>query len=203
MPSQSYVVVGDLVASRRVPDRKGLGRQIDRTLRGLAKAYPGEGVWLAPPMTTRGIDEISGVMRGPRRGFDVAVALNVAIWPQRFRVALAAGTIDVGLDTGDASEMDGQAFHRAAAALQHARDHEIGFAVALPGQPTEVCRLVEALAGLHEAIVAGWTPRSAQVVVAYRRHGNQSAAARQLGVGRRRRYYSFNLSAGRGQNQRH
>jgi hypothetical protein len=101
MGRAAYVIAGDLIASRKAPQRTLLARRIERELAALAEEH--SALWIAPPVTTRGIDEISCVLRQPEPACDVAVRLNLALWPQRFRVALASGEIDVATDSGDAA----------------------------------------------------------------------------------------------------
>lgn len=177
-----YVLIADLVKSRQVQERKALGQRIEAALSKLTKMNKDGPVWLAPPVTTRGIDEISGVLHSPEHAFDIVVRLNLAIWPQRFRFALGAGEIDVGVKSNNASDMDGSAFHLASDALARGRKNDLGFMVSIPDQPTENCQLLEAAAHLHETFMRAWTPREMQAVAAYRRHGHQADAARQLGV---------------------
>ncbi|MBP7149453.1 MAG: hypothetical protein KBD01_18145 [Acidobacteria bacterium] len=175
-----FALVGDLQASRLASDRRRLGARIEKVLRALGRTFAED--WLAPLVTTRGLDEVSGLLRRPDHAFDVAVALNLELWPRRFRVALAHGAIDVAPGSGDASAMDGPAFHAAADALERARRDDLALAVALPGLAPEAAALVEALARMHHAVVSGWSPRMAAVVAAYRRHGTQAKVADALGI---------------------
>ena len=182
MPSQPYVLIGDLVESRRIVDRPAFERLIDHELESLHERYAEEFRWMAPLKRVLGIDEIAGVLRNPWRVFDIAVGINLAIWPQRFRFALATGAIDIGLDQHDVAKMDGPAFHQAADALQRARDNGLGFVLAIPERSVQACRLAEALADLHHLIVANWTRREAQAVRAFRSFGTQAIAAKHLDI---------------------
>lgn len=180
MGRAAYVIAGDLIASRKAPQRTLLTRRFERELAALAKEY--SALWIVPPVTTRGIDEISCVLRQPEPAFDVAVRLNLALWPQRFRVALASGEIDVAMDNGDAAMMDGPAFHLAADALNRGRAEALDFVIALPPRERGECAVVEALAHLHGAMMQGWTEGTARVVQAYESQGTQTKAAVALGI---------------------
>lgn len=238
-----YVLIADLVASRKVPDRYALGVKIESTLAVMSGAgnrqknkgwkkkpgkskitvpeskkvnsliinnsngngngngntaiinngdkyvYDGSDItWFAPLVTTRGIDEISGVLVSPERAFDAAVILNLSIWPQRFRFAFAVGAIDIGADKKitkskvNASDMDGSAFHRAADALMRARKEKLFFTLAVPDKSAADSRVVEELADMHDLIMAQWTERIKEVVIAYRRLKNQTLVAEEMNI---------------------
>lgn len=179
MPDTYYVLLADLAGSRKVEDRLALAEAIEAELAELAEMpLP----WVAAMRTTKGIDEMSGVFATPETAFDVAVWLNIAIWPQRFRFAFGAGRIDIGLETGDAAAMDGPVFHQTADALRRAKKDDHVFALSLPEEPAEPRDLVQATADLHDAIMRRWTPGNARAVRAYRKTGNQAQAAGLLHI---------------------
>jgi len=175
-----HVLVGDLIESRRAPARRELAVKVEVALAGLRERFAG--AWRAPMVTTRGLDEASSVLADPSVALDVAFAVNLELWPQRFRFALGAGGIDVRLGTGDAAAMDGAAFHHAAAGL--ARIEKTGGVFAVEGAGIERVSgaVVEAAAHLVGTLMSGWTETEAHAVRAYRDAGTQAGAAERLGV---------------------
>ena len=101
-------------------------------------------------------------------------AVNLELWPQRFRFALGVGGIDVRLETGDAAAMDGSAFHHASAGL--ARIEKTGGVFAVEGEGIERASgaVVEAAAHLVGTLMSGWTETEAHAVRAYRDAGTQA-----------------------------
>ncbi len=180
MPRSLFALSADLAASRRAPDRARLARTVAKALRHLAAAWPE--AWVAPPVTTRGLDEISGALRRPEHAFDALAALNAAVWPQRFRAALAEGTVDVGARTHDARAMDGPAFHRAADALLRAKREDLPLVLAVDFLTPEEQRVLEQAMRLHGAVAAAWKPSRAAAAAALRAAGTQKAAARRLKI---------------------
>ena len=176
---RAVVLVADLVTSRRVANRAALHERLQRSLEGLEAD---KAAWVAPLVPVKGIDELSGVLAQPARAFDLALKVNLAVWPERFRYALAEGAIDVAFETRRAPAMDGSAFHRAADALARARSEGLPFTLSAVELGTASRDSVEALLALHAQLMRQWTPREAEAVLAYRRHDNQSAAAQELGV---------------------
>jgi len=161
MIAWGYALVGDVVASRREPDRAELGRRIEAALARVNVRHAS--AWIAPLETTRGLDEVSSLLRHPRPAFEVVAAVNVMLWPARFRFALAGGAIDVG-EVGDrAADLDGPAFHRAADALVRAREERRPLAVSLDALTPEVSRLLEETALLHHAHLRAATARGIEI----------------------------------------
>lgn len=156
-----YALIGDVVASRQERDRAALGGRIEQALTLVNTRYAGE--WIAPVVTTRGLDEVSSVLRRPRHAFDVVTTLNVVLWPARFRFALAGGAIDVG-EVGDvAADLDGPAFHRAADALARAREEHRPMALGADLLDAAVARVAEETMRLHHAHLRTATPRGMEI----------------------------------------
>ncbi|KAA0214413.1 MAG: hypothetical protein DYG94_11045 [Leptolyngbya sp. PLA3] len=175
-----YALIADLVNSRRVKDRQGLSRRLQGALASLGATFVDE--WLVPITNAKGIDELSAALMRPDRAFDIATALNELVWPEEFRWALGAGTIDIGLDSGDAGDLDGTAFHAAADALRRGRSGKLLFALALPGVDGGSTALIEAAALAHAEYMQRWSERQRQFVRAVRGQQTQLAVAEQFGV---------------------
>jgi len=102
------VVVGDLVGSSKLRDRQSLAQKIESVLALLSKQF--EHDFIAPLILTRGMDELSGVLLSPKNSYNICTWLNEEIYPLRFRCAVVEGLLDVGVDSGSARKMDGEAF---------------------------------------------------------------------------------------------
>lgn len=175
-----FVLIADLVHSRRVEDRPAFESRLEAALRRV-RTLPGVD-WHAPLEAVKGIDELSSVLLTPDRAFDVAWQVNLRVWPESFRFVLAHGEIDVGWETRRAGPMDGPAYHRAAAGITRARDDGLPFALDLPGVPSTQTAVVESLAHLHDTIVAEWSAREAEFVRAYDELGRQGDVAERFDV---------------------
>lgn len=179
-PAGVYVLVGDLVRSRSASRRPALAKAIEAALKHITRANAPD--WIAPPVTTRGLDEISAVLRRPDHAFDIVTDLNIAVWPNRFRFALARGQIDVARRSRDAAAMDGPALHLAADALARLESRHGLFAVNLPGANPASCSLLEAATDLHSALLADMAKRQVQVLSLLRRGQTQAQAAASLDI---------------------
>lgn len=175
----SYGLSLDLVKSRRVKDRAAFVIRLKQTLAEAGHRFAGD--WLKPPVISRGIDEVSAALKRPDHAFDFLVWLNLALWPQRFRLGVGVGVIDIGL-RGDAADLDGTAFHNAAEAVRRAARDGLPFAIEAPSIPTPQGRIAETLALFHGNTIAEWKPRMHDAAIAYRSTGTQQDAARKLKV---------------------
>lgn len=171
---------GDLVQSRAGTNRSRLGTKIRQQLARLAELHASQ--LLAPPTLTRGIDEFSAVFAKPAPAFDFLIALNEALRPQRFRLGIGTGTIDVARRSRNAALMDGPAFHHAAAALKRARDEKRNLAIHAPEVPTAITDTIEALAACHQALTLPHSDAQAMAVRALRTHTTAVAAAESLSI---------------------
>lgn len=175
-----YALIADLENSRLVKDRADLARRLSAGLAELGSRFADE--WVATIVSAKGIDELSSALRRPDRAFEIATALNERVWPERFRWSLGSGTIDIGLETGDAGALDGTAFHRAADALRRAKRERLMFTVALDGASAGSTDLIEACALAHAEHMADWSVRQRDFVLAARARETQLAVAEAFSV---------------------
>lgn len=174
----AYVLLADLASSRRVADRGEAGGRVEAAIAAVNRSHAPH--LRAPLVTTKGFDELSGVLAGPGVAYEIAVGVNEAVWPMRFRWALGVGRIDYAADSKDAGAMDGTAFHAAAAGIQRAERRGLVFAIEGTDSPHR--ELVESAAALHALTVARWSKALPEVVRLARSGLNQGSIAEQLGV---------------------
>lgn len=153
------VVVAELITLRD-SDTQILTELIDSAVTQVIRALPE--LWVEKPRRAENPFSVNAVLKTCDRAFDFAVALNLAVWPQRFRVHANHTT------HADA--------HRALAASRTA------FSVALQGLSTTDSRVMETTAQLHAAIMRDWKPSRAKAAMAMRTAKNQNEAAAQLGI---------------------
>jgi hypothetical protein len=180
-PASSVIAISaDLAGSRKAKNRTQLAEKIEHVIAGLTEPFAAH--WLAPPMLTRGLDELSAAMDSLLPVFDFGVALNEALWPHRFRFGVGVGLVDIGLETRVATRLDGTAFHLAAEALAEARRMHRPLIIKHPAADPVLVLSLEALAEAHAALVEGWTPAAARHVPLMRSFGHQVSVAATMGV---------------------
>lgn len=177
---RAYVVLGDVVGSRDVPDREELDRRLRTALAGVNDEY-GDRVdaWFTP---LKGVDEFGGTLADRGAAYGVVRAIQEGLHPAVARYVVVAGPVDVNPDSTDVREMDGPAFHRADELLAELADEGGNFALET-GDPT-VDDLATAAGDLALAVREGWTERQAEIAHAYRIQGTQVAVAEGFDVSR-------------------
>lgn len=177
MTTKYFALVGDLTKSRKQTGRRLLAEQIEDVILLVNEHFAQD--LLAPLETTRGLDEVSSLLREPTHAFDIVRSVNLMLWPATFRFGLGEGTIDVWGHSGRASDMDGTAFHRAADALERGRKSDTLFSVNIHSLPHETEGLIEAAGRLYQAVMRDWTASSARAIRAYRPVARQTETLTQ------------------------
>ena len=175
------IIAGDLVGSRNVSHRQQLSDKIRSVIDQITREFRDE--FYAPPVLTRGIDELSGVFKRPNMSYRICKLLNDGIYPYLFRFALVRGVLDVAVDSRDASRMDGPAFHIAADLIQRAKKENLYYCFNLElFQVKEFDQWLDEFTNLIHIVRSDWTEHQRKVVQLYERLENQQAVARELGI---------------------
>ncbi|QLG60866.1 SatD family protein [Halorarum salinum] len=175
---RTYVVLGDVVGSRDVPERDRLRRELRAALAGANDEY---GADVGAPFTPlKGVDEFGGTLTGRGTIYGVVRAVQEGLHPTVARYAVVRGEVDVNPDSTDVRTMDGPAFHRADELLADLASGDGNFVVET-GDPS-VDDLATAAGDLALAVREGWTERQMEVARAYRVQGTQVRVAEEFGV---------------------
>jgi len=174
------VIVGDLVGSRDTEDRQKLAGTIPDILQKVSEEFLPS--FLAPLTLTRGIDELSGVLKEPSASYKICREINTRVSPAIFRFAIVRGKLDVGIDTSDAAKMDGPAFHRAGSLIEQARKKERCYLFDLGLEDTSKEKLLNELTHITHLYQMRWTDREREVAALYEHLGSQESVAEKLGI---------------------
>jgi hypothetical protein len=110
-------VIADVVASRTLHNRGEVQQQLKRSL-AARNADRGPNTLLSPYTLTLG-DEFQAVPARAHGVFRDLLCIAADLQPVQMRFALGLGTIDTAIDPDRAIGMDGSAFHRARAGIEH------------------------------------------------------------------------------------
>ena len=127
--TRNIVLVGDLVASRRIAERSAVQERLRACLRQL-NSKKREG--LVSPYTITLGDEFQAVFSTPDRLFRDALTVLIALYPVEVRFSFAIGEISTVINTKQAIGMDGPAFHEARATIDRLKKTKSLFAIASP-----------------------------------------------------------------------
>lgn len=172
-----YVVLVDVVDSRKIPDREGFEEQLKNAL-GFVNRSESESV--STPFTQmKGIDEFGCVLTRLSPIPDIISEILNRIHPAYARFAVSSGEIDIGTERETVAQMDGPAFHRASALLESVEAAELYVGVETD-QKTDmlVANALNLLVFEREQL----TSRQIETILAYEKHGTQSKAGGELGL---------------------
>ena len=110
-----YVLLSDVVASRKIKDRKGFEKKLAATLQKVQQQYAR--VFEMPIQVWKGLDETAAMVKEPWQLYPVLDKIDEGLWPYKMRFVVIRGVVDVLPQNGDISKADGEAFHVAAAQM--------------------------------------------------------------------------------------
>ncbi|MGD8594964.1 MAG: SatD family protein [Gammaproteobacteria bacterium] len=103
------VLIGDIIASRKIKDRSSVQKQLKAAIRQLNRKNPN---LLSPYTITLG-DEFQAVFDKADRLFSDIINILFALYPEQVRFSVGVGAIDTPINKQQAIGMDGQAFYLA------------------------------------------------------------------------------------------
>lgn len=177
MKKEFIVMVGDLIGSTEVKDRKLLQKR-------LLSAYKSANLLFkkdiyAPIKITLG-DEVAGVLTNPTNLYRMVVHLLEGIHPYRMRFVFVKGELTAGLETKDAAIIDGPAFKKAGEYIPSAKSTKTDFVFDL-GNPDKD-EVLNSLANLIIETKHDWTENQWRVAKLYGELKNQEKVAKKMKV---------------------
>lgn len=179
MQKQFIVLLGDIVHSRRIKNRKEFQQKLKQACNSVNLQYKGE--LHAEMKLIKGVDEIGGVYNRPDRLYDSISIIMDGIFPQKMRFVCISGQIDVGLMQKNVSKMDGPAFHKAAENIDLLRKRpEMLFHVELGNHILDIaiCGQINLLLLYRD----NWSQTQFDLIQEYRKCDNQAQVAEKFGI---------------------
>lgn len=173
-----FVLLGDVVDSRKIEDRTGFDQKLGDALVTVKEMFTN--AFVLPLQIWKGLDEIAAVLATPYELYPLLSVIQDRVAPQKFRFVIAEGSIDVMPENGDVRQADGNAFHKAAEAMQGLKKEGLLFSCK-SGNPlwdNAYNTQVNLLLMLRE----GWTERQRSIYAAYIKSGRQEEVAETLQV---------------------
>jgi len=176
-------VIGDIIGSRSLGDRRTLQARFLETVAGLSDlagslARP-DGL---PEPVSRFIvtagDEFQGLLRTAAPVYEILLQAEASLGT-RLRLGVGLGTLDTDIRP-EAIGMDGPAFHRARSALQACK--KSGASLLVHSERPERDAFVNTYLALTERLRRSFTDRQREVIQEVERQGTQAQAAVALGV---------------------
>lgn len=172
------VVLGDVINSQDISDRNQFQSTLTETLEHI-NADHGDAIF-ADFKTIKGIDEVGGVLTSVRPLAAIHRTMSRRIHPNQIRLGAVVGTVDVNVQTGDVSRMDGPAFAAADRLTRELKD--TGETFRLEGIDATLDGLLSDQLSLLDIIRNRWSERRMEVIREYEQRGTQTAAADALTI---------------------
>lgn len=123
-------LIGDLIGSKRAPQRAALQRRLAHTLQAVSPAASA----LASPYTLTLGDEFQAVYHGSESVVRDVLTIMAALHPARVRFAIGVGPLATAINPDQALGMDGPAFHHARSAMEAMK--RVGTTLRVEGEPS-------------------------------------------------------------------
>lgn len=178
MRSRYFVLLGDVVSSRTIEDENAFQHRLEMACDRINERFRQE--ILAALKIIKGIDEVGVVLKRIDNFYALLSDLVMQIFPQRMRFALVYDYIDVALESGDVSRMDGPSFHKASTTIEKIKRSRLSFGMAVYDDVLDAA--IESQINLILLLKSQWTEKECRVIKEYERVGNQNVVAANLGV---------------------
>jgi len=173
-----YVLLSDVVASRKIKDRKGFEKKLAATLQKVQQQYAH--VFEMPIQVWKGLDETAAMVKDPWQLYPVMDKIDEGLWPYKMRFVVVRGEIDVLPQNGDISKADGEAFHMAAAQMLELKRAGLKFRCQTGNEAFD--KAWQGQLNLLWLVKETWTERQHQVYRMYCQTGVQEEVARRLKI---------------------
>lgn len=178
MRKRLYVVLGDVVSSRRLVDRREFQNKLEKTCEEINKVYA-EDIY-AEFKILKGTDEIAGVLSDLSNIYKIVSTIQEQLYPNYMRFAVVLDHIDTALESRDAALMDGPAFHKASDIMNKLKKSKLMFDMSVSDKIIDTA--ISGQINLILLLKKNWSPKQRLIVGEYEKTKNQSKIAKKLGI---------------------
>jgi len=178
MKQKLYVILGDVISSRRIAEREKFQKKLEETCRYINAIYSSD--IYAGFKILKGIDEIGVVLSSMSKSYEVINVLLEKLHPNLMRFVLVFDYIDTALETKDIAKMDGPAFHKASDLMHTLKKSKLMFDMSVGDKVVDTT--ISGQINLILLLKRNWSVKQHQIVKEYERTKNQYEAAKNLGI---------------------
>ncbi len=178
MKQKLYVMLGDVIASRRIKDKEAFQRKLEKACLEVKRNFV-EDIY-ADFKILKGIDEIGGVLLNIASAYNIMNTMLEQFYPYSMRFVLVLDHIDIAVESREVSRMDGPAFHRASDLMKDLKVSRLIFRMSIGDDIMD--KTVAGEINLIFFLKKGWSSRQRRILWEYRKTGTQNMAAKALGI---------------------
>jgi hypothetical protein len=178
MKQMLYVMLGDVIASRKIEDKESFQRKLEKVCLKVNRNFA-EDIYVDFKIL-KGIDEIEGVLLNIASVYKIMDTMLEQFYPNSMRFALVLDYIDTAVEGCEVSRMDGPAFHRASDLMKNMKGSRLMFRMSIGDEIMD--KTVAGEINLLFLLKKGWSTGQRRILREYRKTGTQNMAAKALGI---------------------
>jgi len=185
--NQYVVIIGDIVASRKVSERKKVQQKLKNTLEKINQKYADDIV--AKLVISLG-DEFQGLLKNHGNIIKIITEIEEELAPVKLRFGVGVGSVATDINFDNSLEIDGKAYYRARKVIKKIEEKEAQYAesysnimVCSSDEDSLNDELANATLSVCTALKSKWTRRQKEIISAYlHNYENQYKTAETLNI---------------------
>jgi hypothetical protein len=173
---KNIVLIGDIVSSKKIPNRQDIQDKIKRVLMELNR----ENRHLLSPYTLTLGDEFQGVLSRADYLFCDIISILTYVYPIKIRFSIGIGDIQTPINPNQAIGMDGPAFHSARSGIIKLKETSWLFTIVNPYDANQ--RMVEQSLFLISSMFSKWKQNRFQIMQRLCRDSSVKQIAQNLNI---------------------
>lgn len=173
---QYFLVLGDVINSRQIIDRKLFEKKMKLAVQQTSKAF--ESSLKLPIQRWKGLDEVALIVNTVDNIFELIQTINETIFPNKMRFVIAKGNIVLPKNTTEISKLDGEVFANAATLMLELKNEKM--IVKINAINVEKDSALENQINGYYIIKDNWTEKQHAVYTLFAQTNNQSMVAKKI-----------------------
>lgn len=173
-----YVLLTDVVGSRKIKDRNTFEKKLAEAMQNVQKQHAD--VFEMPIQVWKGLDETAAMLKEPWKLYKIMDSIDEGIAPFKMRFVLVKGTVDVAPQNNDISKADGEVFHMAAARMFELKKEGLKFSCLTGNEAFD--KAWQTQINLLWLVKESWTERQRKIYRLYCETGLQDEVAKRLKI---------------------
>ncbi len=182
-----FAIIGDIIKSRKTPDRYALQMSLNQILTELNKQHAND---ITSDFTITLGDEFQGVLKNPRFLLRMLDIIELKLYPVEFRFGIGIGDITTAINQHISIGADGPAYYNAREMLDEIKKEEtrkkgriINRMIKSPLSIDQNDDMINTALSLTTVIKKKWTKREHEIILDYMTHNDgQDGTANRLGI---------------------
>jgi hypothetical protein len=178
MNNEYYIFLGDVVKSQKIKNKAEFGDKLVQTCIEINNLYNKD--FFVDIKLLKDINEIGGIIKNFKDIYRIADLFNQAIRPEKIRIVLYKGPIEIGLNSNDFLKMSGYGIHQAYTVMGFLKKEKVLFRMVTGDKVLD--NLITNNINFILYIKGQRTDRQVEIVNVYDKIQNQALTGEKFGV---------------------